>query len=82
MTNPLTGEEYVPNGGKEPSNMQVDLSAGHALHPGGFGQLDMRFVVLNLLDRTNQLRDGSGDGDGAPQYDTRRAAYFGISKPF
>ena len=48
----------------------------------GFGKLDTRVAVVNLFDRTYQLRDGSGIGVGAPQFGTRRALYVGISKPF
>ncbi len=48
----------------------------------GFGKLDTRLAVVNLFDRTYQLRDGSGIGVGAPQFGTRRALYVGISKPF
>ena len=48
----------------------------------GFGKLDTRVAVVNLFDRSYQLRDGSGIGVGAPQFGTRRALYVGVSKPF
>jgi outer membrane receptor for Fe3+-dicitrate len=48
----------------------------------GFGTLDTRIAVVNLFDRTYQLRDGSGIGVGAPQYGMRRTVLVGVSKPF
>ena len=48
----------------------------------GFGKLDTRVAVVNLFDRTYQLRDGSGIGVGAPQYGMRRTLYVGVNKPF
>jgi len=62
--------------------LQLDLSATQALHLGGFGELDLRAAVLNVLDRQYEIRDGSGIGVFAPQYGPRVGAYFGIAKPF
>lgn len=76
------GDGSIPNGGKQPSNLQMDLSAMHPFHLGSLGELDLRGVVVNLLDRSNQIHDGSGIGVGAPQYGPRRALYVGITKPF
>jgi outer membrane receptor protein involved in Fe transport len=49
---------------------------------GGLGKLDTRLAVVNLLDRSYQLRDGSGIGVGAPQFGLRRSVYVTVSKPF
>ncbi len=71
------------NTGKVPSNLQVDVSASRNLHiSDGFGDLGLRVAVLNIFDRTNEIRDGSGIGVGAPQFGPRAAVYFGINKPF
>ena len=76
------GDGNVPNGGKEPVNMQVDLSVSRPVYLGSFGEVDLRGVVLNVLDRKNQIHDGSGVGVGAAQYGPRVGFYFGIAKPF
>jgi outer membrane receptor protein involved in Fe transport len=71
------------NTGKLPSNVQFDASASRILHfGGGFGDLGLRAAVLNLLDRTNQVRSDSGVGVGAPQFGPRLSWYLGIDKPF
>lgn len=49
---------------------------------GGLGKLDTRLAVVNLFDRSYELRDGSGIGVGAPQYGQRRSVYVTVSKPF
>jgi outer membrane receptor protein involved in Fe transport len=71
------------NTGKMPSTLQIDLSAARNVHiSDGFGDIGLRLAALNVLDRTNPIRDGSGIGVGAPQFGPRAALYFGISKPF
>ena len=46
---------------------------------GGFSA---RLDVLNLFDRSYELRDGSGIGVGAPQYGERRGIYGGVTYSF
>jgi len=65
-----------------PGFRQVNASAMHSFALGGFGKLDARLSVINLFDRSYQLRDGSGIGVGAPQYASRRTLYLALSKPF
>jgi outer membrane receptor protein involved in Fe transport len=48
----------------------------------GLGKLDARLAVVNLFDRSYQLRDGSGIGVGAPQFGLRRSVYVTVGKPF
>jgi len=73
----------IPNGGKLRPNVQVDLSAFRNVHVSdGFGDLGLRLAVLNIFDRDNEIRDGTGIGVGAPQFGPRAALYFGINKPF
>ncbi len=38
--------------------------------------------VLNIFDRSYQLRDGTGIGVGAPQFAPRRTFLLSVSKPF
>lgn len=81
-TDPVSGET-IPNGGKMPFNVQVDLSASRHVELGQMlGPVDLRLAALNVLDRKNELHDGTGIGVAAAQYSTRAALYFGISKPF
>lgn len=77
------GNTLIPNGAKVNPNLQVDLSLARSLRISeGFGDLDLRVAALNVLDRKNQIHDGSGIGVGAPQYGPRAAVYFGIGKAF
>jgi outer membrane receptor protein involved in Fe transport len=66
-----------------PSYTTVNVAAAKTFDLGqGFGKLDTRVAVVNLFDRTYQLRDGSGIGVGAPQFGMRRTLYVTVSKPF
>ncbi|MBL6749896.1 MAG: TonB-dependent receptor [Nevskia sp.] len=74
---------FAPNAGKLRPNLQFDFSASRTLRVSeGFGDLGLRVAVLNVLDRDNQIRSGTGIGVGAPQFGPRAALYFGITKPF
>jgi outer membrane receptor protein involved in Fe transport len=73
----------IPNGGKLRPTVQVDLSATRDIHLGEtLGDIGVRLAVLNILDRDNEIRDGTGIGVGAPQFGPRTSLYFGINKPF
>lgn len=66
-----------------PGYTQVNLSAAHTFDLGsGFGKLGTRIAVLNVFDRSFELRDGSGIGVGAPQFGPRRTLYAGFTKSF
>ena len=54
-----------------PSYLQVNLSASQTVTTGWLGKVEGRVAVINLFDRTYQLRDGSGIGVGAPQFGPR-----------
>jgi hypothetical protein len=41
-----------------------------------------RVALLNVFDKTFQLRDGSGIGVGAPQFGPRRTFVIGATKYF
>jgi hypothetical protein len=71
------------NTGKLPDNVEFDASASRTLHfRESFGDMDVRAAVLNLFDRTNQVRSDSGVGVGAPQFGPRLSWYLGVTKPF
>lgn len=42
------------------------------------GEMQARISVINLFDRTYQIRSGSGIGVFAPQFGPRRALYAGL----
>ena len=66
-----------------PSYTQLNLAAIQAFDFGGaIGKVTGRLLVLNVFDRSYELRDGSGIGVGAPQFGPRRTLIAGISKTF
>lgn len=65
-----------------PCFVQVNASVARTFKFDGFGKLDLRLSALNLFDRGDELRDGSGIGVGAPQFAPRRTIYVALSKPF
>ena len=46
------------------------------------GQLDGATGILNLFDKTYELRDGTGVGVGAPQWGIRRTFFGSVSLSF
>ncbi|MGN6526281.1 MAG: TonB-dependent receptor [Burkholderiaceae bacterium] len=66
-----------------PSYTQLNASVAQSLDLGrGLGPVELRLSLLNLLDKTYELRDGTGIGVGAPQFGPRRAAYASVTKSF
>lgn len=65
-----------------PAYTQVNASLARRFDFPGTGKFEMRLSALNLLDRSYELRDGSGIGVGAPQYGPRRGVFVTLSKPF
>ena len=65
------------------SYTQFNASLSQAWDFGNaLGKMDGRLSVLNLLDRTYELRDGTGIGVGAPQFGPRRSVYASVTKSF
>ena len=46
------------------------------------GPVDVRFDIINVANKTYEIRDGTGVGVGAPQYGASRGFFGGISKSF
>lgn len=65
-----------------PGYIQVNSSVSQGFDLQSVGKFDIRFSVINLFDRSYQLRDGSGIGVGAPQFGPRRTFYVAFNKPF
>jgi len=58
------------------------LAAMHTVRSDSFGTLEGRLTLINALDRSYELRDGTGIGVGAPQYGQRRTIMVGLSRLF
>jgi outer membrane receptor protein involved in Fe transport len=65
-----------------PGYTQINSTITQAFSIAETGKWEARLSVLNLLDKTYQLRDGSGIGVGAPQFGIRRTFYVGLGKEF
>ena len=66
-----------------PSYTQVNASLAQSFDfGGGLGKLEGRLSLLNVFDRTYELRDGTGIGVGAPQFGPRRTVYASLTKSF
>lgn len=78
----LRKDGVVPNGASLPAYFQLNLSLSHDFSFGGADPLHAQLAVLNVLDRSYELRDGSGIGVGAPQFGPRRGVYLGLQKDF
>jgi outer membrane receptor protein involved in Fe transport len=70
------------NSGHLPAYSTMNLAATYRFDTPQFGRLDGRIAVINLFDKTYELRDGTGIGVGPPAFGPRRALYVGLSKPF
>jgi outer membrane receptor protein involved in Fe transport len=72
----------VPNGRALPGYYTINLSAVQTIKTGYIGQTQLRFDVINLLDRKYEIRDGTGVGVGAPQFGLRRTILAGFAQRF
>ena len=75
-------DDIVPNGGKLPAYVQVNIGVAQTIDHGVLKGITVRFDVVNVGDASYALRDGSGVGVGAPQYSARRGFFGGIRKAF
>jgi outer membrane receptor protein involved in Fe transport len=78
----LRRDGAVPNGATMPAYFQLNLSVSHDFELQGAGKLHAQLALINALDRTYELRDGTGVGVGAPQFGPRRGLYLTVSKDF
>ncbi len=72
----------VPNGASLPAHFQLNINVSHDFSFDRFGKLHTQLAVINALDRTCELRDGTGIGVGAPQFGPRRGVYLSVQKDF
>jgi len=66
------------NTGNLPYYIQIDTGITKRFVVPKAGPMEVRVAVVNLNDRTYQIRNGTGIGVFAPQYGPRRAFYGGI----
>ena len=66
------------NTGNLPFYVQVDAAIAKRIELAERGAIELRAAVVNLADRTYEIRDGSGIGVFASQFGPRRAFYGGI----
>ena len=66
----------MPNGASLPAYFQLNLSVSHDFDFASTGKLHTQLAVINALDRSYEIRDGSGIGVGAPQFGPRRGVYL------
>ncbi|WP_130617347.1 TonB-dependent receptor [Dyella amyloliquefaciens] len=72
----------VPNGASLPYYFQLNLNVAHDFNVGSLGKVKTQLALINALDRTYELRDGTGVGVGAPQFGPRRGIYLTLQKDF
>ena len=72
----------VPNGASLPYYFQLNLNVAHDFNIAGVGKLKTQLALINALDRTYELRDGTGVGVGAPQFGPRRGVFLSLQKDF
>jgi outer membrane receptor protein involved in Fe transport len=70
------------NTGQLPQSIQVNLGATRKFELASLGLMEWRLSIINVLDRKNEIRDGSGIGVNTPQYGPRIGYFAGISKLF
>ena len=78
----LRKDGVTPNGLSMPDYFQLNISVSHDFDFSSIGKLHTQLGVINVLDRTYELRDGTGVGVGAAQFAPRRGLYLTVSKDF
>ncbi len=77
-----TPEGGAPNSSSLPDYVTFNTNLTRTWKDSPVGVLEGRIALLNILDRSYLLRDGTGIGVGAPQYGARRTLYVGLSTSF
>jgi outer membrane receptor protein involved in Fe transport len=72
----------TPNDETVPSYQQVNLGIAHRFKVAALGEFEARFDVINLLDKTYFIRDGTGVGVFSPQFGPPRGFFGGLKKLF
>jgi outer membrane receptor for ferrienterochelin and colicins len=78
----LADGSSIPNGAHVPSYLTFNLTAAHHFDLPLAGHVDVRFDIINVANKTYEIRDGTGVGVGAPQFGASRGFFGGITKSF
>ena len=78
----LADGSTVPNGAHVPDYVTVNLTAAHHFVLPYAGHVDVRFDIINVANKTYEIRDGTGVGVGAPQFGAARGFFGGVTKSF
>jgi len=74
--------EVIPNGGHVPGYYTINIGVEQDFRLKARRSLKIRFDVINLLDKTYELRDGSGVGVNAAQFGQRRGLFGSLGYSF
>jgi outer membrane receptor protein involved in Fe transport len=78
-----TGSDGVPNGDHVPGYATVNVAAFRPFNLGQtLGEFTGRLSIINLFDRTYQIRNGNGVGVQASQFGQPLSVYATVSKAF
>jgi len=72
----------TPNDQANAAYAVLNLSAAQKLPIKGTRGATVRLDLLNALDSSYQIRDGSGVGVGAPQFGLRRTVLVSLTQKF
>jgi outer membrane receptor protein involved in Fe transport len=72
----------IPNGGEVAPYLQLNLGITHRFENILGKPLEINGSIINVTDRSYEIRSGTGVGVFAPQYGPRRAFYVGVRKFF
>jgi outer membrane receptor protein involved in Fe transport len=72
----------IPNGGSVPAYYTINVGVEQNLRTGPRRKWKARVDVINLADKSYELRDGSGVGVNAAQYGMRRGFFGSIGCTF
>ncbi len=72
----------IPNGGTVPSYATINLGAERRFKLGERIEIKARLDIVNLTDKSYELRDGSGVGVNAAQYGMRRGFFGSLGVAF
>jgi outer membrane receptor for ferrienterochelin and colicin len=72
----------IPNGGTVPAYYTINLGAEQTFKIGTNQTLKARLDIVNLTDKSYELRNGSGVGVNAAQFGQRRGIYGTITFAF
>jgi outer membrane cobalamin receptor len=72
----------IPNGGTVPVYYTINLGAEQTFKVGAKQTLKVRLDVVNLTDKTYELRDGTGVGVNAAQFGERRGIFGTVTFAF